>query len=402
MKNIGLIGLGTVGTGLYHLMNRDGQKQFNILTACDVNRLKAIADAQFEFSDNYDNIFAANGLIDIIVELTNDAGSGLDIARKALKKGKLFVTANKKMIAENLHELIEIQRFYWGKLLYEASVCGSIPVIRILEDFYRKVDIKNVRMICNGTSNYILTQIQNNNMAYAEALSLAREAGFAESNPVLDVDGHDAKFKLIILASHAFGVVLTCEQTFNSGIGSIEKADTEFAKTHGLTIKPLASLFLNSGVVSGYVMPSILPGSDRLSNILNEDNSIVIESEDYGTQQYSGKGAGCLPTAATVYSDIQSISRGSSYVYPKIEQGNTFTNDFNVDVYLRASETVMNKLHWHSKTIVKSVNKQVQLIGRISLSDLIKNKDILAGNCFIAEIPEGFFQQIINGKTLTE
>lgn len=385
--------MGTVGTGLYHLMNRDGQKQFNILTACDINPLKAIADAQFEFSDNYDNIFAANGSIDIIVELTNNAGSGLDIARKALKKGKLFVTANKKMIAENLHELIEIQRFYWGKLLYEASVCGSIPVIRILEDFYRKVEIKNVRMICNGTSNYILTQIQNNNMAYAEALSLAREAGFAESNPVLDVDGYDAKFKLIILASHAFGVALTCEQVFNSGIAGIAKADTGFAKMHGLTIKPLASLFLNSGVVSGYVMPSFLPNSDRLSSILYEDNSVVVESEDYGSQQYTGKGAGCLPTAATVYSDIQSISRGSSYVYPKIEQGNTFTNDYDIEVYLRAPETVINTLHWQRKIIVKSIKKQVQLVGRLSVSELIKNKDLLAGNNFIAEIPKSLFNK---------
>ncbi|NJN77245.1 MAG: homoserine dehydrogenase, partial [Saprospiraceae bacterium] len=167
-----------------------------------------------------------NSEIDVIIELIDDAEAAYEIVTTAMREGKAVISANKKLIANHLDELLELQKTYNVPFLYEASVCGSIPIIRNLEEYYNTDYLSSVETICNGTTNYILTKTAAEGLTYNQALKEAQDLGFAESDPTLDVQGFDAKYKLIILALHAFGIVLKPEDVLNYGIHNLNIADT--------------------------------------------------------------------------------------------------------------------------------------------------------------------------------
>ncbi|MBQ5828582.1 MAG: homoserine dehydrogenase, partial [Alistipes sp.] len=236
--NIGLFGFGNVGHGLYDVLKRINSTNVSIKRIC-VRHTDKERGVKAEFTTDPEEIFADED-INLIVEVIDDADAAYDIVKRALKSRIPVVSGNKKMLGHHLPELIDLQEQYNTALLYDASACGSIPVIRNLEEYYDNDLLCSVKGILNGSSNFILSKIFNENMGYKEALKLAQDLGFAESNPTLDIDGWDSLFKLIIVTVHAFGVYVAPDEIFTYGISTMNDADIRFAKEKDRRIKLVA------------------------------------------------------------------------------------------------------------------------------------------------------------------
>ena len=246
--NIGLFGFGTVGRGLYDVLEETRLKEARIKRVCvrDITKERGV---KADFTDNPEDIFNDPD-INLVVELIDDAEASYTIVKRALEAGIPVVTGNKKMLAYHLEELIEIQRQKQVPLLYDASACGSIPVIRNLEEYYDNDLLVSVKGILNGSSNFILSKIFNENMSYPAALRLAQELGFAESDPSLDIDGFDSLFKLIIITMHAFGRYVSPEKIFVYGISQMKDDDIRFATENIYIVSRMSSTAWSSRVNS--------------------------------------------------------------------------------------------------------------------------------------------------------
>jgi homoserine dehydrogenase len=229
------------------------------------------------------------------------------------------VSANKKVIAENLPELIRLQQKHGGVLLYEASVCGSIPVLRTLEAYYGSESLVEVRGILNGSSNYILSKLHAERGSYQSALEQAQKLGFAEADPALDVEGIDALHKLCILAAHAYGVLVHPDEVLHFGINHISAEAIELAASFGCRVKLVGSLSaVGTSQVVLQVLPTWTPETDALYAVDAEFNGLEIEARFAGQQFLKGRGAGSHPTGSAVWADITSAERGYRYTYPKL------------------------------------------------------------------------------------
>jgi homoserine dehydrogenase len=332
---IGLFGFGCVGQGLYETLNTSKNFAGEITRICVKSRKKNRALPANVFTYDKQDILN-DDTIDIIVELIDDADAALHIVTAALKSGKSVVTANKKMVAENLEYLVELQKETGRALLYEGAVCGSIPIIRTLEEYFGHEPLKEVRGIFNGSTNYILTKVFEEKLDYQRALSQAQEQGFAETDPTLDVQGYDPKYKLSILLTHAFGIHVAPEKIVNLGINRLKPADLEFARDRGLGIKLLGQAVSIEEQVYAYVVPQFVNKGNNLSSIRNEFNAVTLNGDFCDDQLFIGKGAGSLPTGAAVLSDISALSYDYRYEYKKhYNQGRLhFTNDRLLNVYV--------------------------------------------------------------------
>lgn len=251
---IGLFGFGCVGQGLYHVLEETHGVKAEIGRICVKSREKTrpLTPSLFTF-DKADILNDPS--IDIVVELIDDANAAFDIVKEALSKKKAVVTANKKMLAEHLQELYDLQVKYDTPLLYEGSVCGSIPIIRNLEEYYDNDLLNSLEGIFNGSTNYILTKVFEGRRNYGEALAKAQELGFAESDPRLDVGGFDPKYKLIIAMAHTFGVFIKPDEVLNIGIDRLSELDLKFARENNYTIKLIARAFRMNNKIYGWVAP---------------------------------------------------------------------------------------------------------------------------------------------------
>src|SRR5689334_3703560 len=226
---LGLFGFGCVGQGLYHVLHEThGGVQAEIKKICvkNKNKERILPDHFFTFDKQE---ILNDPEIDVVVELIDDAKAAYAIVKTSLENGKAVVTANKKMLAEHLEEIYNLQQKYNQPVLYEGSVCGSIPIIRNLEEYYDNDLINSIEGIFNGSTNFILTKVFEEKKSYSEALKTAQELGFAESDPSLDVKGFDPKFKLVIAIAHTFGVFLKPEDVINIGIDKISATDLKYA-----------------------------------------------------------------------------------------------------------------------------------------------------------------------------
>lgn len=332
---IGLFGFGCVGQGLYETINNSKNFSGEITKICIKNPEKHRSLDRSLFTTNRNEILEDEH-IDVIVELIDDADTALDIVSLALINGKSVVTANKKMVAENLEQLVKLQESTGRALLYEGAVCGSIPIIRTLEEYFGHEPLTEIKGIFNGSTNYILTQIFEQNKTYPEALSEAQALGFAESDPTLDVKGFDAKYKLSILLTHAFGIHVPPKQIINLGIDDIKSADLEFAREHNYEIKLIATAKRIGEKVYGFVAPQFIKAGHSLEGVKNEFNAVSLIGEFCDEQRFIGKGAGSLPTGAAVLSDISALSYNYKYEYKKhYNQGQlSFSNDSLLEVYV--------------------------------------------------------------------
>jgi len=332
---IGLFGFGVVGKGLYHVLNETHGVKAEIKRICVKNKDKQRNLPSDIFTFDKADILADKE-IDIVVELIDDAPAAFEIVKAALRAGKHVVTANKRMLAENLEEIYNLQQKYDRSVLYEGAVCGSIPILRNLEEYYDNDLITSIEGIFNGSTNFILTKVFEEKKSYADALKTAQELGFAESNPSLDVKGFDPKFKLAIAIAHTFGVFVKPENIINVGIDKISAVDLKYAKENNLTIKLVARAYKLDGKIIGFVAPQFIPADHMLANVRNEYNAVLVEGAFAEKQVFIGKGAGGYPTGSAVLSDISALTFDYRYEYKKYTQGEgfAFSNDALLDVII--------------------------------------------------------------------
>lgn len=385
---IGLFGFGVVGQGLHDIIST---KDLNI----EIKKI-AIKNPEKErilpehlFTSNPDDILNDPD-INTVIELINDADAAYEIVTRALKSGKNVVSANKKMIAEHLDELVNLQEKYNASLLYEGAVCGSIPIIRNLEEYYDNELLHSISGIFNGSSNFILSKIANEGLEYAEALKQAQELGFAEKDPILDVGGYDPKYKLVIAAAHAYGVFVKPEQVLNIGIQNFSTADLHFAEEHQLKIKlvPTAKK-LDDKELALYVIPKLVPKSDFLYNVENEYNAVSVKAAFADQQLFYGKGAGGHPTGSAVLSDVAALRYDYRYEYKKYHHDKKLKlqNDHIIPVYIRYNhESLINDIHFE---FIAEQHKSIELsyvLGGVKISELIAKKQaILNDGAFLAQ-----------------
>ncbi|TNF48542.1 MAG: homoserine dehydrogenase [Bacteroidetes bacterium] len=335
--NIGLFGFGVVGSGLYEVLNQSQLLDARItkIVVKDPSKKRSIPSDNFSFDGTE---ILDNNEINVVVELINDSSAAYEIVKKALQNGKHVVSANKKLIAEHLSELIELASENSVSFLYEAAVGGSIPIIRNLEEYYNNDSLSSIQGIVNGTTNYILTQ-SNDGIAYNEALKKAQELGFAEADPTLDVDGFDSKFKLVLLIKHAFGLTIDPKDLFNYGIRNIKPNDVAFAGEKGYRIKLFSRAEKLNDKVVGLVAPHFVSQDHFAYQVNNEFNAVVVEAVFSDKQLFIGKGAGSYPTASAVLSDISALQFDYKYEYKKTRKEDQlkFTEDFFLKVYIGSS-----------------------------------------------------------------
>jgi homoserine dehydrogenase len=334
---IGLFGYGCVGQGLHDVLNSSKGFKADIVRICVKDRAKKrrIPMSNFTF-DRYDILNDPS--INLVVELIDDADEAFKIVTTAMKGGKNVVTANKMMVAKHFRELVEMQGKYKVSLLYEASAGASIPIIRNLEEYYDNELLYSLRGILNGTTNYILTKMHNTGIPYSEALKEAQEKGFAESDPSLDVDGLDAKYKLCIITGHAYGLFLEPDDVFHYGISRISKFDIQYAKEKGYKIKLVPYVGkTNENTITSFVLPRFISTDKYLYNVDDEYNGVITEAAFADKQFFSGKGAGGHATGSAVLSDISANSYGYKYEYKKYQQGtvSNYTRNHKLEIYLR-------------------------------------------------------------------
>jgi homoserine dehydrogenase len=334
---IGLFGFGCVGQGLYDILHHNEGFRAEVVKICVKDPHKARPLPANYFTFNPDEILQ-NPDINLVVELINDADEAYRIVTTALRRGKTVVTANKKMLAEHLEELVALQEEYGTPLLYEASVCGSIPIIRNLEEYYDNELLHSVCGIINGSSNYILSKVFNEGQPYAAALKKAQALGFAETDPTLDVGGFDARNKLCILTAHAYGLFVKPDEVFTFGIQSLSAPDFQFAREKGLKLKLLAQVQKVDGErITAFVMPQLVDPFDYLHNVENEYNGVTVQAAFADRQFFMGKGAGGHPTGSAVLSDLSASRYGYKYEYKKLAQHKAlrYTTGVTLEVYVR-------------------------------------------------------------------
>lgn len=335
---IGLFGFGVVGNGLHDLLNQTKTREITIDTIVvkDPDKERSISKEKFSFDPR---AILDNPRINVVVELINDSEAAYLLVKEALSKGKNVVSANKKMIATQLDELILIAKANQVSFLYEAAVAGAIPIIRNLEEYYNSDTLSAVQGIVNGTTNYILTKT-NTGIHYSDALEEAQRLGFAEKDPRLDVEGFDAKYKLVLLIKHAFGVMLASESVFNYGIQHVKKEDAAYASEKGYRIKLLARAEKLGNHIVGFVAPHFVPASHGTYAVDNEFNALIVEAAFADKQLFTGKGAGSFPTASAVLSDLSALQYDYQYAYKKSYQAErtSFLADFCVQIYAGSAD----------------------------------------------------------------
>lgn len=329
---IGLFGFGVVGEGIYRVLLEKPELGTRIKRIC-IKHPEKPRDAPSDlFTTRADEILG-DPEIDVVVELINDAEAAFSICRTAMERGKAVVSANKRMIAENLRELVEMQERHNLSFLYEAAVCGSVPIIRNLEEYFDNDMLHSVSGIVNGSTNFILSQMSLNGHSFDEVLRKAQELGFAESDPALDVEGMDAAYKLTIILLHAFGVIVDPRDLVRKGITALHPFDMQYAREKGKTLKLLASTRRTNGSqLSASVLPAFVDRSSKFSGVDNEYNGVLIGSSLSDEQFLSGKGAGRYPTSSAVLSDISALRYGYKYEYKKRVSGIKLSIDDDIAV----------------------------------------------------------------------
>ena len=387
--NIGLFGFGNVGRGLYDVLDRIESESVHIRRICvrDITKDRGV-DA--EFTDDADQIFN-DPEINLIVEVIDDAEAAYTIVKRALKSRIPVVSGNKKMLGHHILELIDLQEQYNTPLLYDASACGSIPVIRNLEEYYDNDLLCSVKGILNGSSNFILSKIFNENMSYGEALRLAQELGFAESNPTLDIDGWDSLYKLIIITVHAFGVYVAPDEILTYGISTMNDSDIRFAREKDRRIKLVAHVEKVDDRLIMCVLPQLISHNKYIYSVEDEFNGVVIKGLFYDKQFMFGRGAGGHPTGSAVLSDITACAYNYRYEYKKRNDSVLphYTTDHSFRIYFRYRTEEQRHLLNFSKIREQYTSEEYSyIIGDVSIANLKAHQEQLrTSDCFVAAYP---------------
>ncbi len=337
---VGLLGFGCVGQGFYDLVQRLPGAGLAVARIAVKNpgKPRPLPAALFEYDAN---ALVLDDSLEVLVEVIDHADEAFALVAAALRRGRRVATANKAMLAQHLPELLDLEKQYGGRLLYEAAVAGSIPVLRTLDGHFGQEPFRAVRGILNGSSNYVLSRMAADGLDYPTALREAQAAGFAETDPSLDMAAFDPRSKAVLLAAHAFGLLLKPAQILNLGIEHIAPADLEFAAARNQKIKVVADIRRQpDGTLSAVVTPQFVPLDSPLYGVERELNGIEAEAEFAGLQFWQGRGAGGHPTGSAVLADVLALARGKGYNYVKLRQAASphFTSNGEVKIYLRHAD----------------------------------------------------------------
>lgn len=393
---IGLFGLGTVGQGIFKVIRRAKNAHAEIKKICvrNIDKPRQVDVPRDMLTDCADDILNDPD-INLVVEVVDDPEASYRIVTSAIRRGIPVVSGSKAMIARHLPELIELQRLHDTALLYDASSCGSIPVIRNLEEYYDNDLLLEVKGILNGSSNYILSRVFDHGENYLDALRRAQQLGFAESDPSFDIEGFDSLFKLIIITVHALGVYVDPDRIFTYGISHISDDDIRYAREKNVKIKLVAQVVkVSDERFTMFVMPEFVSPSKYIYSVDDEYNGVVIRGECYDRQFMFGKGAGSLPTASSILSDVMARRHGYRYEYKKMEYLDRpeYTTDVKLKIYLRYPDADFLKgIPFDSISEMYRSETYNYVIGEITLSALIECRDKLSDpKIFLADFPRFF------------
>ncbi|MBU5595721.1 homoserine dehydrogenase [Amphibacillus sp. MSJ-3] len=332
---IGLCGLGTVGTGVVKVLD-DHKARIRHKLGCnveivkvlvnDVNKPRDVVIDMNWLTDNPDEL-VNDEEIEVIVEVMGGIEGTNQLLEQALKNKKHIVTANKDLMALHGQRLHRLAKENNCDILYDASIAGGIPIVRTLVDGLASDHIEKVMGIVNGTTNYIMTKMTQEGLAFEDVLKEAQKLGFAEADPSADVDGLDAARKMLLLANLAFKMELNLDDVTVKGIRQVSQEDINFAKSLGYTIKLIGIASIKDCKAEVTVEPTLLPKDHPLSLVNNEFNAVFVHGEAVGETMFYGPGAGSLPTATAVVSDLMEVIRnirlginGHSYIRPQFER----------------------------------------------------------------------------------
>jgi len=314
---VGIIGLGTVGTGTVRILldnkaiisERIG---FDIvlkrIADKDVHRDRGIVLPKGMLTQNAEEILNDPG-IDIVVELMGGIHPAKEFILGAIQRKKHAVTANKALLATEGNEIFSEADKAGVGVGFEASVAGGIPIIKVLREGLVANNVVAIYGIINGTSNYILTKMTNEKVEFSEALREAQRLGYAEADPTFDIEGIDSAHKLTILSSLAYGIPLSFEEVYKEGITKITSQDIEFASELGYKVKLLAITKASDGGIEMRIHPTMIPSEYLISKVDGVFNAVYVEGDAVGSTLYYGRGAGDMPTGSAVVADIVDIGR---------------------------------------------------------------------------------------------
>ncbi|MEK6797290.1 MAG: homoserine dehydrogenase [Spirochaetota bacterium] len=401
--NAGLIGFGTIGTGVLRLLAQyrdmlERRSSISIrvsrIADIDTTRDRGVSLDGITLTADYADIIADKS-IDVVIELIGGTTIAYEVVKKALAAKKHVVTANKALLYAYGEELFALAAKNKRELRFEASVAGGIPIIRVVTEGLVGDRITTLYGIVNGTTNFILTKMLDERWDFAAAVKEAQKLGFAEADPTLDINGNDATHKLGILASVAFNASVDRRNIYTDGIENINIKDMLYADELGYTIKLLAIAKQHTNAMELRVHPTLIPKRCNLASVANEYNAIRLESEFLGISHYIGRGAGANPTATAVVSDLTDLALSvvqkrefNASRYTPFNQLRTIRyTDFESRFYLRINTferpgilaTITKVLGDHNISISSVVQKEVhedQSIPIVFLTHRAKEKDL--------------------------
>lgn len=348
---VAILGLGVVGGGTYQTLveHKDfylqtQQVEISVEMVLDkaLDRLKQLNVPEECIAKSIEEVLA-NPNVDIVVETIGGIGVAKDFVTAALREGKTVVTSNKELICKFSHELERIAKRNRCGLYYEASCVGGVPIIRTLLDGVQANKIQSMMGIVNGTTNYILTKMTYEGADYADVLKEAQKLGYAEANPTADVDGYDSMYKLSILSSMAFHTKIPYTKIFREGISEVSTKDIAFGRELGYTLKLLAIGKNSDRGIEVRVHPTFIPNSHPLASVNDAFNAVYLTGDAVDDVMLYGRGAGALPTASAVVSDVIYAATHSDVKYSTFKNTATaesnvkFVSDFSSAYYIRLS-----------------------------------------------------------------
>lgn len=317
MINIAILGFGTVGSGVYEVLKKDGGiiagrvgEEVRIKHIVEIRDFSGHEAAEL-FTKDYNTVLTDNS-VSIVVEMMGGVEPAYSFTKDAILHGKSVVTSNKALVAAKGAELFKLARENGVFYRYEASVGGGIPVIRPIGTCLAANRITRVMGILNGTTNYILTKMIDEGQSFETALADAQKKGYAEADPTADVEGHDTCRKIAILASLIFGKDVDYTKISTEGISAIEPEDVEYAEAMDCSIKLIGLARIGEEKVFARVSPMLIPNDSPLAGVKDVFNAVMLTGDNVGDVMLYGSGAGKLPTASAVVSDVIDIARGIS------------------------------------------------------------------------------------------
>jgi homoserine dehydrogenase len=315
--NVGLLGIGTVGGGTWDVLNRNADEiqrragraiRIAVVADKDLDRAKRIVEQKAKIVDDAFGVVRGDE-VEIVVELIGGTTVAKDLVLEAIAHGKHVVTANKALLAKHGNEIFAAAQKKGVMVAFEAAVAGGVPIIKALREGLSANRIEWIAGIINGTSNFILSEMRDKGIAFADALKDAQRRGYAEADPTFDIEGVDAAHKLTILSALAFGIPMQLDKCFREGIQKLTKADIGYAEELGYRIKLLGITKKGAKGIELRVHPTLVPARRLIANVEGVMNAILVKGDAVGPTLYYGAGAGAQPTASAVVADLVDVTR---------------------------------------------------------------------------------------------